>query len=59
VPHPRSLSEALDNLRADPLLMEALGERLSTSYIAVKESDVDGFAAQDEAFEYAAHRFRF
>ena len=40
-------------------LMEALGETLSTSYIAVKESDIEGFAAEDEAFEYAAHRFRF
>jgi glutamine synthetase len=59
VPHPGSLADAIANLRADALLMEALGERLSTSYLAVKESDVEGFAAEDEAFEYAAHRFRF
>ena len=59
VRHPRSLAEAIAHLRADALLMEALGERLSTSYIAVKESDIEGFAAEDEAFEYANHRFRY
>jgi len=58
-PHPRSLREALQNLRGDSVLMEALGDRLSTSYIAVKESDIEGFAAEDEVFEYSAHRFRF
>ena len=56
---PRSLDEALQKLRADQVLMEALGDRLSTSYIAVKESDIEGFAAEDEVFEYASHRFRF
>ncbi len=59
VRHPRSLGEAIEHLRADRLLMESLGDRLSTSYIAVKESDVEAFAAEDEAFEYATHRFRF
>jgi glutamine synthetase len=57
--HPRSLGEALANLRRDRVLMEALGERLSASYLAVKESDVEGFGAEDESFEYTAHRFRF
>jgi glutamine synthetase len=59
VRHPGSLGEAIQHLRADRLLMEALGDRLSTSYIAVKESDIEGFAAEDEVFEYDAHRFRF
>jgi len=59
VRHPQSLGEAIAHLRADSVLMEALGDRLSTSYIAVKESDVEGFAAEDEALEYTAHRFRF
>jgi glutamine synthetase len=59
VRHPSSLGEAIQHLRADRLLMEALGDRLSTSYIAVKESDIEGFAAEDEVFEYDAHRFRF
>ena len=57
--HPRSLGEAIANLRRDGVLMEALGDRLSASYLAVKESDVEGFGAEDESFEYTAHRFRF
>jgi glutamine synthetase len=59
VRHPRSLGEAIGHLRNDRLLVDALGDRLSTSYIAVKESDIEAFAAEDEAFEYATHRFRF
>ena len=57
--HPGTLGEALRNLQADRVLMDALGDRLATSYIAVKESDIEGFAAEDEVFEYASHRFRF
>jgi glutamine synthetase len=57
--HPLSLGEAIENLKGDRMLMEALGERLSSSYIAVKQSDVEGFAKEDETFEYRAHRFRF
>lgn len=58
-PHPASLGEAIARLRGDRVLMEALGDRLSASYLAVKESDVEGFAAEDETFEYAEHRFKF
>jgi glutamine synthetase len=57
--HPTSLGQAVENLRNDRVLMEALGDRLGTSYIAVKESDIEGFGGEDETFEYAAHRFRF
>jgi glutamine synthetase len=57
--HPGSLRDAIDNLKADRVLLEALGERLSTSYIAVKELDVEGFAAEDDVFEYQAHRFKY
>jgi glutamine synthetase len=57
--HPRSLREAIGRLREDRVLMDALGDRLATSYIAVKESDIEGFEAEDESFEYATHRFRY
>jgi glutamine synthetase len=57
--HPRSLGEAVACLRADSVLMEALGDRLSASYLAVKESDIEGFGGEDESFEYGAHRFRY
>jgi glutamine synthetase len=59
VRHPQSLGEALAALRADEVLMEALGDRLSTSYLAVKELDIASLAEQDEAYEYEVHRFAY
>jgi glutamine synthetase len=56
---PTSLKEAIANLKRDRVLLEALGERLSTSYIAVKELDVDAFASADEAFEFRQHIYKF
>jgi glutamine synthetase len=58
-PHPRSLGDAIGRLREDRVLMDALGDRLSTSYVAVKVSDVEGFGAEDDSFEYETHRFRY
>jgi glutamine synthetase len=57
--HPTSLGEAIGHLRDDRVLMDALGDRLSASYIAVKESDIEGFAGEDESFEYTSHRLKF
>lgn len=56
---PQSLKEAIVNLKRDQVLMEALGERLSTSYIAVKELDIDAFAGQDDAFEFRQHIYKY
>jgi len=56
---PTSLKEAIANLKADRLLLDAMGERLATSYIAVKELDVDAFAAADEAFEFRQHIYKY
>jgi glutamine synthetase len=56
---PTSLREAITNLKRDRLLLEALGERLSTSYIAVKELDIDAFANGDEAFEFRQHIYKY
>ena len=42
---PASLSEALDALDADPLLLAALGEPLARSYRAVKRAEVASFAS--------------
>ena len=58
-PHPRGLDEAIRHLRDDRVLMDALGDRLATSYIAVKQSDIEGFGAEDDSFEYSAHRFQY
>jgi glutamine synthetase len=57
--HPRSLAEAIDHLRRDRVLTDALGERLTTSYLAVKQSVIEGFGGEDESFEYSSHRFKF
>ena len=56
---PQSLREAIANLRSDQVLLEALGERLAGSYMAVKEADIAAFANQDEAFELRQHAYKF
>ena len=56
---PQGLSEAVAALREDFLLMDALGDRLSTSYLAVKDLDIAALAERDEAYEYEAHRFAY
>jgi glutamine synthetase len=57
--HPASLAQALDNLERDSLLMEALGDRLAGSYLAVKRLDAEDFSHEDEEFEFREHRFKF
>ena len=56
---PASLGEAIDNLERDAVLLDALGERLAASYLAVKRSNIEAFAAHDEAFEFAQHFSKF
>jgi glutamine synthetase len=56
---PQSLKEAIANLKRDAMLTGALGERLATSYIAVKELDIDAFANADDAFEFRQHIYKY
>jgi len=56
---PQSLQEAVGHLRRDQVLMEALGERLAGSYMAVKEADIAAFASEDQAFELRQHAYKF
>jgi glutamine synthetase len=56
---PQSLKEAITNLKRDEILLKALGDRLATSYIAVKELDIDAFAAADDAFEFRQHIYKY
>ena len=56
---PTSLKAAIQNLKQDDTLLKAMGERLATSYIAVKELDVDAFANADEAFEFRQHIYKY
>ncbi len=55
---PTSLSEALDELERDELLMSALGPLRSRAYLAVKRSEVESFGRRDADFECLAHALR-
>jgi glutamine synthetase len=56
---PQSLQEAIGHLRRDQVLIDALGDRLAGSYMAVKEADIAAFATEDEAFELRQHAYTF
>ena len=56
---PASLREAVQNLKQDDMLLKAMGERLATSYIAVKELDIEAFDQADESFEFRQHIYKF
>jgi glutamine synthetase len=56
---PDSLNKALDNLERDELLMDALGPTLAGSYLAVKRSEYQAFAAEDVEFEIRHHFHTF
>ena len=52
---PSSLSEALDALEADSVLMSALGPLRGTAYLAVKRSEAAHFARHDVRYECYHH----
>jgi glutamine synthetase len=56
---PGSLDEALDALEKDQVLRAALGEGLAREYLAVKRSEVRGFADKDVAFEIERHFYTY
>jgi glutamine synthetase len=56
---PGTLDEALDNLADDALLMDALGDLLARSYLAVRRSEARAYAEQDEAFEFREHLYKY
>ena len=57
--YPLSLPEALAALQTDQVLTEALGDRIVTSYLAVKGLDLSMLAEHDEAYEFEVHRFAY
>lgn len=57
--YPTTQAEALDALEQDSVLMEALGPLLSTSYLTVKRSEYEAFAAADLDFEIKHHIYKF
>jgi glutamine synthetase len=56
---PATMSTALDLLESDPLLMEAMGDLMSRSYLAVRRAEERVFAAKDEEFEVQNHFYKF
>jgi glutamine synthetase len=56
---PATLDQALDQLAADAVLAEALGELLARSYLAVRRSEASAFAEADEAFELRQHFYKY
>jgi glutamine synthetase len=56
---PDNLDKALDNLERDELLMDALGPTLARSFLAVKRSEYQAFAAEDIDFEIRHHFHKF
>jgi glutamine synthetase len=56
---PTSLKEALQQLEADSVLIEALGSLLATSYLAVKTLEWESFSQQDIDFELKHHFWKF
>jgi glutamine synthetase len=56
---PLTLTEALDALAVDELLMDALGPLRSSAYLAVKRAEAAAFAEHDAAWECFQHFLRF
>ena len=57
--YPATLDAALDALERDTVLMDALGDDLSRSYLMVKRSEYAAFAAEDLDFEIKHHIHKF
>ena len=57
--YPTTLNEALDNLEADAVLMEALGPLLGRSFLAVKRLEWESFSKEDIDFEIKHHFWKF
>jgi glutamine synthetase len=57
--YPTTLKEALDNLEADAVLMQALGPLLARSFLAVKRLEWASFSQEDVDFEVKHHFWKF
>jgi glutamine synthetase len=53
--YPEDLGAALDALERDDVLTTAMGESLTTSYVAVRRSEFEAYGAMDEAAQYRGH----
>jgi glutamine synthetase len=53
--YPQTPQEALDHLGKDDVLLDALGEPLARSYLAVRRSEAEAYAALGQSAQYAGH----
>jgi glutamine synthetase len=53
--YPPAPLEALDLLGKDDVLLDALGEPLARSYLAVRRSEAEAYAALGQNAQYAGH----
>jgi glutamine synthetase len=56
---PSDMKTVLDLFEKDELLICAMGEFMSRSYLAIRRSEQAAFSAQDEAFEIRNHFYKF
>lgn len=57
--YPTTLGEALKQLERDAVLLEALGDLLARSYLAVRRSEWDLYLVSDEEFQYRNHFLKY
>ena len=58
-PLPANLAEAADALENDPVLVDALGPTLASSYLAIRRADWELFSAEDLDFELNHHFYKY
>ena len=56
---PTTMKTALNALEKDHLLMEAMGDFMGRSYLAVRRSEEKAFSEQDSDFEIRHHFYKF
>jgi glutamine synthetase len=56
---PTTMAGALDELERDSVLMNAMGDLMRRSYLAVRRAEEKVFSAEDTDFEIAHHFYKF
>jgi glutamine synthetase len=57
--YPETLGGTLVALKADPVLMGALGEPLARAYLAVRRSEAAAYGEQDDSYEFRHHFLKY
>jgi len=58
-PLPTSLEQACNNLQMDSLLMSALGDLLSRSYLTVRRSEAQAYAEMSDDDQFRQHFYKY